>query len=203
MKVIILPGNGCTNILQSNWYGWLRSALEVRDVHCVAENMPDPHKAQRNIWIPFIRDTLGADCDSILVGHSSGAQAALRFAEDHKVGGIVLVAATFTDLGDAGERASGYYPLNNESENMYKFSAMRANCPKWYQFHSDDDCFIPVHEAERIRDGLQLGTEEFSMLSGRSHFFNPPFDELLNVVCKMAGVDHGAGPGAGIDSSDL
>lgn len=186
-RVIILPGNGCTNILQSNWYGWLKSALEKKGVQCTAENMPDPYQARRSIWIPFIRDTLKTDQDAILVGHSSGAQAALRYAEEHKVGGVVLVASTYTDLGDAGERASGYYPLNNDTENRYNFAKMRENCPHWFQFHSNDDCFIPLHEAERIRDGLQLSEEEHCYLTGRSHFFEPPFPELLEVVTKMAG----------------
>jgi predicted alpha/beta hydrolase family esterase len=154
MKVIILPGNGCTNILRSNWYGWLKTTLESQNIECVAENMPDPYGAKRNVWIPFIHDQLKADTDTILVGHSSGAQAALRYAEEYPVKGIILVSATYTDLGDSGERASGYYPQNSDTTNRYNFEAMRANCSHWKQFHSDDDCFIPLHEAERIRDGL-------------------------------------------------
>ena len=51
----------------------------------------------------------------VLVGHSSGAQASLRYAEQYPVHGVVLVAATYTDLGDAHERASGYYPQGNNN----------------------------------------------------------------------------------------
>ena len=182
MKVIILPGNGCTNILRSNWYGWLQSELTSVGITCIAENMPDPYHARRDIWIPFIRDNLKADEKTILVGHSSGAQAALRYAEDHKVHGIILVAATYTDLGDAGERASGYYPLNQETENLYNFTAMRENCKLWYQFHSNDDCFIPVAESERIRDGLGLSNNQYKLFTGRSHFFDPPFCELVRQI---------------------
>ncbi len=190
MKVIILPGNGCTNVLRSNWYGWLHQALNSAGITCIAENMPDPYNARRNIWIPFIKDTLKADEDTILVGHSSGAQAALRYAEEHKVRGVILVAATYTDLGDAGERASGYYPLNQETENLYNFAAMRENCKLWYQFHSDDDCFIPPAEAERIRDGLGLTAgDQFKMFSGRSHFFDAPFVELVDRIKQFAAVE--------------
>lgn len=188
VKVIILPGNGCTNVLRSNWYGWLHKTLNSAGMECIAENMPDPYNARRNIWIPFIRDVLRADENTILVGHSSGAQAALRFAEQYKVRAVVLVSATFTDLGDTGERASGYYPLNNETENMYNFAAMRENCVMWHQFHSNDDCFIPLAEAERIRDGLVLSEDQYSMLPGRSHFFDATFPEIFDVI-KQFGQD--------------
>jgi predicted alpha/beta hydrolase family esterase len=116
----------------------------------------------------------------ILVGHSSGAQAALRYTEIYPVHGVVLVAATFSDLGDAHERFSGYYPQGDS--NPYLFQDMVTNCKRehWYQFHSDDDPFIPLHEAERIRDGLGL-SNTYCMLPGRSHFFDY-FDELLDTI---------------------
>ena len=123
----------------------------------------------------------------ILVGHSSGAQAALRYAELYSVRGVVLVSATYTDLGDAGERASGYYPQPGSSEggesNPYLFDEMKKNCKQWHQFHSDDDPFIPLHEAERIRDGLGL-KDTYYMLPGRSHYFDYS-PELLDAVLSL------------------
>ena len=128
----------------------------------------------------------------ILVGHSSGAQAALRYAELYTTRGIVLVSATYSDLGDAGERASGYYPQGHgENEtNPYKFHDMKKNCKKWIQLHSDDDPFIPLYEAEKIRDGLkEVGTVggysfEYKMLPGRSHFFEFA-PEILDAVLAL------------------
>jgi len=52
---------------------------------------------------------LNCDSNTVIIGHSSGAQAALRYAENHSVHGLVLVSACVTDLGDANEKASGYY----------------------------------------------------------------------------------------------
>lgn len=126
----------------------------------------------------------------ILVGHSSGAQAALRYAELYKVHGIVLVSATYSDLGDAHERASRYYPQKSSSgdgvvsdKNPYLFEKMKKNCKQWHQFHSDDDPFIPLHEAEKIRDGLGL-SNTYYMLPGRSHFFEYA-PELLKVILSI------------------
>lgn len=113
--VIICPGNGCTNVRRSNWYGEFHEQLKELEIPSVCENFPDPHRARRTQWIPFIRkkaEEASPDDPSnvALVGHSSGAQAALRYAEQYPIKAAVLVAATYSDLGDAGERASGYYP---------------------------------------------------------------------------------------------
>lgn len=182
-KVIICPGNGCTDIRKSNWYGMLHNKLEAQGIISVCENFPDPNEAKRSIWLPHI-ESLGTDEGTILVGHSSGAQAALRYAETHKLKAVVLVAATYSDLGDAGERASGYYPRGND--NIYNFDAMKANCPVWHQFHSNDDPFIPLREAEKIREGLGL-TGTYKMLPGHSHFFEF-FPELLDTIVELGSV---------------
>ncbi|CAB9498594.1 Putative hydrolase RBBP9 [Seminavis robusta] len=189
--VIICPGNGCTNVKRSNWYGEFHTQLQELKIPSVCENFPDPHRARRAKWIPFIRAKAEETEDPsniILVGHSSGAQAALRYAEQYPLKAVVLVSATYTDLGDAGERASGYYPQTNadggEVTNPYLFDQMKQNCPIWYQFHSDDDPFIPLHEAEQIRDGLGL-TDTYKMLPGRSHFFEG-FPELRELFVSSA-----------------
>ena len=60
---------------------------------CTLRNMPDPVTARRSIWLPFMKTELGVDEDTVIIGHSSGACAAVRFAEENKVAGIVLVGA--------------------------------------------------------------------------------------------------------------
>ena len=148
-------------------------------------------KARRDRWIPFIESLVQANAEKedkiILVGHSSGAQAALRYAENHPLHAAVLVSATYSDLGDQNERQSGYYPQQKGTgmpeDNPYEFAKMKANCKHWRQFHSDDDPFIPVHEAEAIRKGLGL-TDTYYLLSGRSHFFEFQ-PELLQVVLSL------------------
>lgn len=194
--VIICPGNGCADILRSNWYGTLHQQLRERNIPCICRDFPDPYAARRSVWIPHIHSLAesttdnggGGDADNVvLVGHSSGAQAALRYAEIHPCRAAVLVAAAYSDLGDPSERASGYYPLS-DTQNLYDFASMKKNCPVWYQFHSDNDPFIPLPEAEQIRDGLGLVEDDtYIVLPGRSHFFEP-FDELLKVIERI--VEH-------------
>ena len=65
--------------------------------------MPDPITARRSIWLPFMKDELGVDEQTVIIGHSSGACAAVRFAETNKVAGIILVGA-YTSGGFSSHR---------------------------------------------------------------------------------------------------
>ena len=196
--VIICPGNGCSDIRNSNWYGRLFNELQDRDIGCVCENFPDPLHARRDRWVPHVRslaEKSGCPENIVLVGHSSGAQAALRYAELYPVHACILVSATYSDLGDAHERASGYYPqkqiqqqAGDDSDkeietNPYDFSKMKINCKTWHQFHSDDDPFIPVHEAQAVQRGLDLD-DTFYLLRNRSHFFDFQ-QEILDSVLSV------------------
>ncbi|RHY05180.1 hypothetical protein DYB36_000993 [Aphanomyces astaci] len=123
-RVLIVPGNGCTPIEQCNWYAWLANELRERGCEVVLTSMPDPHRARESIWLPFIRDVMKCDRDTVVVGHSSGAEAAMRLAESTEFLGMLLVSACVTDLGDASERASGYY------NRRWEYEKMKANV-KW------------------------------------------------------------------------
>ena len=88
--VIIAPGNGCNDIRRSNWYGVLYNKLMERNVNCFCEDFPDPLHARRDRWVPFIRslaEKTDKPDDVVLIGHSSGAQAALRYSEQYSVYG--------------------------------------------------------------------------------------------------------------------
>jgi hypothetical protein len=57
--------------------------------------MPDCMRARRSYWIPFMRDVLAAREDTIIIGHSSGAEAAMRYAEEQRVAGARCVLCVF------------------------------------------------------------------------------------------------------------
>jgi len=191
MRIAIVPGNGCDDILSANWYGWLDGRLREsgRFSEVLCETMPDPHRARRHIWLPFMLSTLQcAKPDTIIIGHSSGAVAAMRLLEEHPLAGCVLVSACHTDLGDAGERASGYYP---PAGGEWQWDAIRANTGgNIIQLHSDNDPFIPLSEAEHVAS--KLGTP-LRVCPGRSHFFSPG-EELLEAC--FAALDHATQPPA-------
>ncbi len=138
-RIIIVYGNGCTNVKDANWYESVRSKLSksLPHVSVVLPQMPDPHVARESIWVPYLLE-VGVDENTVLVGHSSGAEAIMRLAEENTVGLLVLVSACHTDLGDANERASGYYSRPWQWEKIKK-NAKRGIV----QWASKDDPLVP------------------------------------------------------------
>jgi predicted alpha/beta hydrolase family esterase len=165
-KIIIVPGNGCTPVEDANWYSWMQHELNEYSAfsEVILRDMPDPYEAKEVIWLPFILNEMGADENTILIGHSSGAVAAMRLLEKHKLKGCVLVSACHTDLGSQSERIAGYY------SRPWNWEAIRGNTDWIIQYHSEDDPFIPRHEADHVAKHLQ---SEYTCFKDRSHFFAP------------------------------
>ena len=126
LRAIIVPGNGSSSVRSSNWYAWLAAKLQAHPSfdEVVLRDMPAPVRARRNLWLTFMLEEMGADERTVVIGHSSGAVAALRLLETHKLHGAVLVSACHTDLGNENERASGYYP---PSGGPWRYDAIMAN----------------------------------------------------------------------------
>jgi len=173
-RVIIVPGNGCVPIENANWYTWLQETLqkEFSEVEIICKEMTDPILAREYIWLPFIR-SLGSGEHTIVVGHSSGAEAAMRLAESDKLYGIILISPCYTDLGEESESISGYY--NRE----WKWIDIKQNCRWIVQFSSETDPFIPIKEALHVRDQLET---EYIQLKKRGHFMTSTFPELFQVI---------------------
>ncbi|KAG9409495.1 putative hydrolase rbbp9 [Aphanomyces cochlioides] len=178
-RVLILPGNGCTPVESCNWYGWLAQELRARGCEVVLTDMPDPMTALESIWLPHVRDVMKCDENSVIVGHSSGAQAAMRYAETTKVAGLVLVSACVTDLGDENERASRYY------NRPWAYDKVRENVSWIVQFGSPDDRFLPAAEQQQVVEGLKA---EFHFLKGKDHYMTRREPLILQALVEKLGL---------------
>lgn len=147
MKAMIIPGNGNRDISEI-WFPYVKNNLEKLGFKVIAKNMPDADLARRKYWIPFIEKQLAGDENSILIGHSSGAVAILRFLEENKAFGAVIIGASYTDLGDKKEKLSGYFDGKN------KWGKIKQNAKWIVQFASVDDPYIPIEEARFIKDNI-------------------------------------------------
>jgi pimeloyl-ACP methyl ester carboxylesterase len=162
VKVIFIHGNGgCT--AGDFWYPRVERECADLGLTVVNTTFPDNVRARARFWLPFLEE-LGAGEDTILIGHSSGAVAAMRYAETHRLLGSILVGVCHTDLGDAGEAASGYY------SEPWQWDRIRDH-QRWIAiYQSTDDPHIPVGEARFVAARLRCNYFEFE---DRGHFVDP------------------------------
>ena len=180
-KIFIFPGNGDSHIETSNWYAWARDELKRMGCEVFADDMPDPILAREIVWLPYMAKVINADPNVILIGHSSGGVAVLRYLEYHQVLGAIIVSVNHTDLGYTEERLSGYY------NHPWEWKKINEHAKWIVQFHSKDDPFIPVAEARFVHE--KIGSE-YHELDDRGHFMpdhnpmNNTFPEIIDVIEK-------------------
>lgn len=171
-KVVIIHGNGgCT--AESAWLPWLKNELEKKGLTVIVPTMPDNVQAKSSVWLPYMRDTLKCDQNTIVIGHSSGAVAAMRYAEQYKLKGSVLVGACYTDLGYESERIAGYY------DKPWLWDKIKANQEWIAVMSSTDDPYIPIEQAHHIQKNLDAQYLEFN---DQGHFQNKEIPEVVALI---------------------
>ncbi len=163
-NVFIVPGNGCTPVLDCNFYSSVADRLRAAGFSVVVDDMPDPHEAKESVWLPHLQVCMpvfvccgcgvyannnnnafqkrGAGPRSLIIGHSSGAEAAMRLAERTELAAIVLVSPCYTDLGYASEAISGYY------NRPWQWDVIRKHVSHVGQFSSPSDHLVPYAEEQ-------------------------------------------------------
>ncbi len=172
LKIIFIHGNHGS--AKDHWFPYLIEKFKKLGLKVIARTFPDNILAREKYWIPFLKDVLKADKNTIIIGHSSGAVCAMRYAEKNKIYGSVLVSPNYTDLGDKEEAISGYF------DKPWDWKAIRRNQTWIVQFASSDDPYIPISEARFINKKLKSQYYEFN---NQRHFFpKKRFPEIFRVV---------------------
>lgn len=176
-RIVLLHGNG-NSTGTGNWLPYVKAGLVDLGIECVSPDLPDAKLARSKYWFPYFRDVLKLGDDDIIVGHSSGALAIMKYAEENQIGASILVATYYTDLGYESELASGYF------DTPWQWDKIKANQQWSAIFASTDDPYISIEEPRFIRD--QLDSEYFEF-TNKGHFggdANPmlQFPELLRFL---------------------
>jgi uncharacterized protein len=176
-RVILLHGNGGSKGTD-NWQPFIQSELTRLGVECLSPDLPDNVLARKDHWFPYFDTELKLSENDIVVGHSSGALAILKYAEAHTLGGSILIGTYLTDLGYEDEKNSGYF------DTPWDWTAIKKNQPWTIVFASEDDPYIPIEEPKYIAEHLD---SEYHELQGEGHFggHTKPkreFPELLAVL---------------------
>ena len=177
-RFVFIHGNQ-TNHWSNPWTISLKQELEKRRFEIFFETFPDSILARAQYWLPFLEKYARAGKDDVVIGWSSGAVAAMRYAETHPLNGSILIGPSYTDLGDEIEKQSGYY------DTPWHWKAIKKHQEKIALFYGDDDPYISQQEFEYIASELQ---PEVHKIHGGKHFIEyETFPELVAYIEKTYG----------------
>lgn len=162
-KALLLHGtNGSSD---SNWLPWLKKELQAEGWHVWTPDLPqanEPNTARYNEYILANKKWIFDD-ETVIVGHSSGALAALGVLQilpsTMKIKEVVLVGSFKDDLG--------WSNLGGLFETPYNFEKIRTHANQFTLFHSNDDPYCPLDHAEYLAEVL---AGSLHMIPNQKHF---------------------------------
>ncbi len=155
-KVFIVHGFG--GIPNGGWFPWLMKELALIDIPATSILMPDSHNPDVNKWSETINKYVGDDTENtILVGHSLGAPALLRYLErcldDKKLGGLVLVAGVIEPL-ETDNPNSDFRKIDQFLIPEIDFEKIKNIPHAKVVIHGAKDPIVPFAHAEKISKGM-------------------------------------------------
>jgi uncharacterized protein len=163
-------------------WGWVRTLaeeLETEGYETFFELFPDSIEARAQYWLPFLEEHVQAGEQDVLLGWSCGAVAAMRYAQDHPVQGLILIAPYYTDLGREEVRRSGFVGP------PWQWDKIRANAKNIAVFSSDADPFISQAELAEV---TRLLKADVHVIPGAGHFGEQDeFTELSEYIREKYG----------------
>jgi predicted alpha/beta hydrolase family esterase len=159
------------------WQPWLKRELEKRGFAVALPAMPHPDRPVMAEWIRFIEDLIGEpDEETVLVGHSLGVQAVLRYLEKlgragKSVGRTVLIAGMFPfgmSEEAADQRTGGDPTLRPWLTTSVDPEPVRRAMGTCTVILSDTDPIIPVEQAKA---SFQTSLDAMVIVEhGKGHF---------------------------------
>lgn len=172
-RFVFIHGNQSTH-WSFAWTPWLKERLEDLGCETFFETMPDSIIARSEYWLPFMEEHIQIGENDIIIGWSSGAVAAMRYAENHAIKGLILVSPSYTDLDDELEKQSGYF------NTPWQWGKIRANSRRIALFSGDDDPYIPQEQFTTI--AKELNATHISIPSGKHFIEQSQFPKLLDYI---------------------
>jgi len=135
------------------WFPWLKTELEKLDYNVVIPAMPESDSPEINAWINKLQDICELNEQTIMIGHSIGCQAILRFLEKtaKKIKAVFMVAG-FINLNhlETEEEQIIAKPWLTTPIDFDKIKTLA----KYIAFFSDNDPDVDMDDSEIFSEKL-------------------------------------------------
>ncbi len=172
-NALILHGTGANP--HANWFDWLKAQLEKNGYTVWVPELPGAEHPDMKRYKEFIFSSdFDFNAETVVVGHSSGAVAALS----------ILEALSENTVVDTAVMVGVYRPEKHDysSKEPIDTSKVVGKAKRLVFVHSDDDPYCPLEGARYFADELHT---ELVLLPGNDHFsyeLNPKHKELPELV---------------------
>ncbi len=172
-KVIVIHGWDATS--KSDFFPWLKKELSKRKIKAYFPDMPNNSEPKISEWIPFLIKNFSKDIgkETILIGHSIGCQAVLRFLEtlprDIKLKKVILVAPWMElDMETIMEEGEEVVEIAKSwMETPIDWEKVKNHCNDFVCIFSDNDPYVPLSNKELFKNRLN---SKSIVLHNRYHF---------------------------------
>ncbi len=169
---------------RDHWYPYVKRTLETTEFTIHIPLLPNPEVPQQSAWLAALSEQIQTvNKDTILVGHSVGCQAVLRFLTGlppgQKVGGVVLVAGWISVPNLEGRTAAQKAILDDWLNPPLDFAKLAERSNHFTAIFSDNDPFVPKENWEVCEKELHAKVI-VKHLAG--HFEGEDATELPEVV---------------------
>ncbi len=173
MRIILIPGYKATSA--SNFFPWLYEELRKLGHEVLTVNLPNVEAPDRDEWTKALLEQVGAlDDQTVIVGHSLGGAATLRFLEAAEAfttpHAVVLIS---TPWMINSEQFRGFFMSELD------FEVLMWKASKFVVIHSRDDKTIPFDHAEKYAKVLHAKLVE---VADAGHFTGTEYPVLLETI---------------------
>lgn len=171
-RVLII--HGWESNSKEHWFLEEKERLEKSGYEVMVPDMPNTLHLRKEEWVKVIHD-FNPDDKSILIGHSLGGVAILRYLEttDRKAGKCIFIATPIRKLGQ------GYEGIENFLEGDFNWDRIKESGQKFIVFQQKNDPAVPVQHGKDLANNLGA---ELVMTDGNDHFDKINFDLLEKYI---------------------
>ncbi|HLC81534.1 MAG TPA: alpha/beta fold hydrolase [Candidatus Nanoarchaeia archaeon] len=131
---------------KENWFPWLEKELTKFGHQVIVPNFPDSSYPRLSSWLEYFATfKQNPDQDAMIIGHSLGGAFLLRALEQYRFKAAFLVASVSGPIGHPVDAL-----IANFTHQPFSWARITNNCQNFQVFHSDNDPYIPLGQAELL-----------------------------------------------------
>lgn len=164
---------------RDNWFPWLGRELERLGYAVTIPDMPHTAEPDPGEWVSILKGLVGKpDGETVLIGHSLGAHAVMRYLEQNGVIGLAALVSPWPNP-NAIKDSKYSRTANRWMKTDPDWESIRKNSEAIIAMFSTDDPFVMMESAKLFKDKLSA---QIIIGKERGHIIGEQLPEILECI---------------------